>query len=77
MKLLEDRGVEFTKVDYYKQPFTKASLKALLKKAGLGPRDVLRKRAPQFKELGLADESLSDATILAAIVEHPTCWNAL
>ncbi len=63
--------MEFTRVDYYKQPFTKASLKALLKKADLQPRDVLRKRAPQFKGLGLADESLSDAAILAALVEHP------
>ena len=71
MKLLEEKGVEFTKVDYYKTPFTNASLGTLLEKAGLTPRDVLRKRAPQYKELALADESVADATILAAIVEHP------
>ncbi len=71
MKLLEEKGVDFQKVDYYREPFTKASLKALLKKADLQPRDVLRKRAPQFKEMGLADETVSEATLLAAIVEHP------
>lgn len=71
MKLLEEEGVGFTRVDYYKEPFTAASLGALLQKAGLGPRDVLRKRAPQFKELGLGDLSVADAALLAAIVEHP------
>jgi arsenate reductase len=71
VKLLEEEGVEFQKVDYFKKPFSKSSLKALLKKAGLKPRDVLRKRAPQYKALGLADETLSEATLVAALVDHP------
>ena len=71
MKLLEDEGVSFTRVDYYKEPFTVGSLRALLRKAGLEPRDVLRKRAPQYKALGLVDESVDDAALLDAIVEHP------
>jgi arsenate reductase len=71
VKLLEEKGVPFTRVDYYKEPFTRASLGALLEKAGLGPRDVLRKRAPQYKELGLGDGSSGDGAVLAAIVEHP------
>lgn len=71
MKLLEEEGAEFQKVDYFKEPFSKSSLKALLKKAGLKPRDVLRKRAPQYKSLGVADETLSEAALLGALVEHP------
>lgn len=71
MKLLEEEGVEFQKVDYFKQPFSKTSLEVLLKKAGLKPAEALRKRAPQFKALGLADGTLSEAALLAALVEHP------
>ena len=71
MKLLESEGVAFTRVDYYKEPFTQSSLKALLKKAGLSPRDVLRKRANEYKSTDLADESVPDAALVKAIVEHP------
>ena len=71
MKLLDQEGVAFERVDYYKTPFTPASLGALLKKAGLSPRDVLRRRAPQYKELRLADEALNEDAVLAAIVSHP------
>jgi arsenate reductase len=71
VKLLEEEGVEFQKVDYFKEPFSKSSLKALLTKAGLKPRDVLRKRVSQYKSLGLADETLSEAALLGALVEHP------
>ena len=71
MKLLEEEDVEFQKKDYFKEPFSKSSLKALLAKAGLKPREVLRKRARPFKELGLADPSISDEEILAALVDHP------
>lgn len=71
MKLLEEEGVEFQKVDYFKEPFSKSSLKALLKKAGLKPRDVLRRRASQYKALGLVDDTLSEATLLGALVDHP------
>lgn len=71
MKLLESEGVTFKKVDYYKEPFTTSSLRTLLGKAGLSPRDVLRKRAKQYKELGLGDDSVSDADLLKAIVAHP------
>ena len=71
MKLLDERDVAYTRVDYFKEPFTRASLGSLLQKAGVTTRDVLRKRAPQYKELGLADESKDDAAVLGAIVEHP------
>ena len=71
MKLLEEEGVAFRLVDYYQEPFTRASLEALLKKAGLSPRDVLRKRAPQYQDLGLAEGSLDDDALLDAIVQHP------
>ena len=71
MKLLVEEGVDFERVDYFVEPLGKRRLKALLAKAGLSPRDVLRKRDPAFKELGLADPDTSDAVLLDALVAHP------
>lgn len=71
MKLLEAEGVTFTKVDYYKHSFTEGSLKALLAKGDLSPRHVLRKRAKEYKALGLDNASMSEALLIKALVEHP------
>lgn len=70
-KLLEDEGVDFERVNYFVEPLSRTRLSRLLKKAGLKPRDVLRARAPQYKELGLADPAVSDTRLLELLVEHP------
>jgi arsenate reductase len=58
-------------VNYYEQPFTRAQLKSLLKKAGLSPRDVLRTKEDAYKELGLAKKNLSDDELIDLMVTHP------
>jgi arsenate reductase (glutaredoxin) len=37
----------------------------------LKPRELLRKSEPIYKELKLADRELSDAELIALMVEHP------
>lgn len=70
-KLLREAGVDFDRVNYYVEPLTRGTLEALLVKAGLGPRDVLRKASPEYHELGLDDPSVPDDEILGYLVEHP------
>ena len=50
---------------------SRATLKGLLKKAGLTPRDILRKRGTPYEELGLGNPALGDEAILDAIEKHP------
>lgn len=69
--LLTERGVDFEKVDYFVEPLGEEKLRSLLGKAGLRPRDVLRTKEPAYRELGLADESLSDDAVVSALVERP------
>jgi arsenate reductase len=69
--LLTERGVDFEKVDYFVEPLGEKKLRSLLAKAGLGPRDVLRTKEAAYRELGLADESLGDDELIAALVERP------
>ena len=35
------------------------------------PRELMRKREAEYKELGLKDDSLSRDELIAAMVEHP------
>lgn len=71
VQLLKESGVPFTAINYYEQRFTKAQLKALLKKAGLSPRDVLRTKEDLYKELNLAKTTLSDDALLDVMIAHP------
>jgi arsenate reductase len=57
-------------VNYYIDPLSEKDLRALIKKTGLRPIDVVRKKEAEFKELGLSDET-PDAALIRAMVEHP------
>ena len=71
VQLLKESGKPFIAVNYYENPFTKAGLKALLKKAGLTPRQVLRTKEDIYKELKLSEQTLSDEELIELMVKHP------
>ena len=71
VKLVEASGQPFTAINYYKQPFTKALLKGLLKKAGLSAKDILRTKEDVYKELGLAKKQVSEDELLDLMIQHP------
>ena len=70
-KLLRESGVSFEKVNYYIEPLTRKKLTELLRKMNLKPRDLLRKSEPIYKELGLAEDKLSDSELIGLMIEHP------
>jgi arsenate reductase len=69
--LLAERGIEYEGVEYHETGLDEATIRDLLAKAGLGPRDVLRLREPLVAELALLDEGVSDDELIASMVEHP------
>src|SRR5690606_7718444 len=69
--LLVSEGVDFDRVDYYVEPMTRELLESILAKSGLEPRDLLRKRAPQYETLGLDDPAVPRDRIIDALVEYP------
>jgi len=70
-KALKESGVDFDAVDYYVDPIPKDTLRSLLKKMGLSPRELLRRNEPIYKELGLAERELSDSELIDLMVSHP------
>lgn len=71
LQLIKESGKPYTAVNYYDTPFTKSQLKALLKKAKLSAKDILRTKEDIYKSLGLAKKELSDDALIELMVENP------
>ena len=71
VKVLEEEGIPFQRLNYFLEPIPRDKLQELLVKMELKPRDLLRTREKKYRELGLKDPSLSDQEIFDALLEHP------
>jgi arsenate reductase (glutaredoxin) len=71
LALLEEQGLAPRIVEYLKTPPTAGELKAILKKLGLKPRDLIREGEPRYAELGLEDRDVDDDTLIALMVANP------
>jgi len=71
LQLLRDRDIEPKIVEYLNTPPDAATLDGYLLKLGLEPRELMRRKEAPYKELNLADESLSRAALIEAMVENP------
>jgi len=61
LQLLEENGVETEVILYLETPPTPHEIKAILKKLGLEPRELMRTGQLEYQQMGLGDEQLSDA----------------
>lgn len=71
LNLLREQGQEPEVILYLETPPNAKTLKALLVKLGSSARELLRKGEDAYKELNLADEKLSEAALIKAMVENP------
>ena len=69
--LLKAEGANFEIREYFKQRFTVAELKQLLKTTGLTVSDILSVRSTPYKEMNLATKNLSDDEMLQLMTEEP------
>jgi arsenate reductase len=71
LALIEEAGIKPKVIEYLRNPPTVNELAAILKKLKITVRELMRKNESVYKELDLADESLSERILLKAMVEHP------
>ncbi|TNE56672.1 MAG: arsenate reductase (glutaredoxin) [Alphaproteobacteria bacterium] len=71
LAILEDKGVAIDVVEYLNEAPDEATLKDILSKLGMTPRDLMRKGEAVYKEKGLGDEGLSDDVLIKAMVADP------
>ncbi len=70
--LLHERGIEYEGVEYHDTGLDEATIRDLLAKSGLRPRDILRVREPLVAQLGLlAADGPGDDELIALMAEHP------
>lgn len=57
--------------DFFKDPFTEAELKKIIKMTGKKPVELLRKRDKTYKEMRLDENKKSDSEIIKLMVKYP------
>jgi arsenate reductase len=72
---IREAGIEPRVVDYLANPPSRAELKDLIARAGLGVRDAVRSKEALYKELGLDDPAATDDALLDAMLAHPILIN--
>lgn len=75
LELIRATGAEPEVVHYLETPPTRDELVSLMKRMGIGPRDLLREKGTPYRELGLGDTSLTDDQLIDAMMEHPILIN--
>ena len=68
VKMLNEMGIDFDKVNYYIKPFTKNKLRTILKKMDMQPSELLRKNEKAYKELDLKNKKYSETQILDLMI---------
>ncbi|MEC9223111.1 MAG: arsenate reductase (glutaredoxin) [Pseudomonadota bacterium] len=71
LALLKENGVNPEIIYYLENPLTTDELKILVAKLDLKLRDILRTSEPDYKDLGLNDESLSEENLFEIATKHP------
>jgi arsenate reductase (glutaredoxin) len=71
LALLQAKGCEPNIVLYLETPPNAKQLKELVATLGISARQLLRKTEDAYKELNLADEKLSEAALIKAMIANP------
>jgi arsenate reductase (glutaredoxin) len=72
LALLEQQGIDIDIVDYLNSPPTAAQLSTIIQQLGfVSARQLMRRNEDVYKTLQLDNPQLSEAQLLAAMIEHP------
>lgn len=75
LALIRHVGIEPQVIDYLSAPPSKEILAETIVAAGLTVREAIREKGTPYLELGLDDPTLSDDTLLDAMLAHPILIN--
>jgi arsenate reductase (glutaredoxin) len=71
LELIRRRGIEPVVIEYLKNPPNEKQLADILERLGMTPRQILRTKEKEYKQLGLNQPAVTDRQLIRAIVKHP------
>ena len=71
LKLLKEQAIDIDVIEYLKNPPTVKKLQEILSLLQISPRDLMRKKETEYKDLGLYNSDLSDEDLIESMVKHP------
>lgn len=75
LALIRNTGQEPEIIEYLKNPPTAEVLADMIQQAGLSVREAIRQNVTPYETLQLAGRDLSDAELIALMVQHPLLIN--
>src|SRR5215472_11965766 len=75
LALIRNAGVEPTVIEYLKTPPNRATLKDLLKRMGMRPRELLREKGTPYAELDLGADHWTEEQLIDQMLAHPILIN--
>ncbi len=70
LQYLQDKGLEYTVVEYLKKPFTREQFKDLLMKLNMKPDEIVRTHEDDFKAK-LKGKTFTDEEWITILLENP------
>ena len=71
LSLLEEKGIEPQIIKYLDTPPDAATLNKILDMLGMEPRDLMRKKEAEYKEMNLDNPDLTRDQLIQAMVDTP------
>ena len=71
LAVLEEHGVEFDVREYFKEPFTREELEAVLEHASMQPFELVSIRSTLYRKEKLGDRDLSEEELLERMLAEP------
>ena len=72
LKLLNENKLSPEIIEYLKTPLDVKTIEKLLDMLGMEPRDIMRKKEPDYKKAGLDNQKLSRKKLIEALAAHPS-----
>lgn len=73
--MIRNAGEEPRIVEYLTTPPSREELVELIARAGITPRELVRRKGTPYDELGLDEPALSDEQLIDAMLAHPILIN--
>jgi arsenate reductase len=69
--LLEERGIDFDRIDFHVEPLREREIRELVRKTGRPARALFRASEPVYEQHHLADREPDDDEAIALMAAHP------